>query len=132
LTKKTGPKALRGDHQTTQCRSDRPRDIHRDAAQRDGSLQILARYQVRRERLPCRRHHRGADAEREREPEQQPVRHQALQRQPSEQRRGDQHPRLRDEQQATAIDDVGERSCRQRDEKERQAGRRRHQRHHDR
>src|SRR5437773_2729725 len=127
------PARPQGRHQEpAERRAEGARNVDRDAAQRDGARELLARHQVRRRRLPGGRVERIAEAHAEGEREQQPRSRAAEHRADAERGRGDEHPRLRHEAQPAAVDDVGEGPGGQRQEEERQARRRLHERHHER
>ncbi len=119
----------RRDDQAAQRGPGGARDVEPDAAEGDGGRQLAARHQLRDDGLPRRAVGGGAEAEQEGEAEQRPGRDPAGESQHAERGGGDGHPALRRQQQAAAVDDVGERAGRERQQEGRQAGRRLDQRH---
>ena len=118
--------AAEQDQRAGQRRSDRTGEVEADAVQRDRLHQVLARHQLRHDRAPGRRGQRGADADREGQRQQPECGHRAGEGQYGERGGGDDRPDLRADQEHSPIDDVGQRTARQRQQEHRHDGGRLH------
>ena len=99
-----------------------------DRAERDRLRPLVGRHQLGLQCLPRRRRPRLARTDGEQQREQCPRRHHPRLRQHRQQQRGGEHPRLRDQQQPPPVDEIADRTRRDREQQHRQRRRRLDQR----
>lgn len=108
----------RRDEHASEGWSDRTREIELDRVQGRCGGEIGFRHDVREDGAPRRQFQRIAGRNREREREQQPWRHGAGKRQHGEQHGRAQHPRFAGQDQPATVNDIADRTRRQRKHEE--------------
>ena len=124
------PRTDRRNQNARDGRSNRARCVNGNAVERDGRRHLVGRDELGYDRRPRRHHQCGTDPEREREPEQHPRGHDVEQRQDPKRTGDDQQIDLDDDQQPSAVDDVGKGSGRERKQHQWKTVRGLDQRHH--
>jgi hypothetical protein len=124
------PGTHRRDEDTRDGRSDRARPVNGHAVERDGGRQLIDRNELGDNCRPRRQHQCAAYAECKSESEQDPGRRPFHQGHDPERAGDNQHIDLNGDQQPSAIDDVGKRSGREREQHQRKTVCGLDQRHH--